>query len=97
MKDYTEAVLVEYNPNLVSYREILKKWADLAGSPYETSRQYRSAVFAVTSEQLQIAQDFVRNKWGAEAEAQAVAVEDASETRFYMAEEYHQDFLDNLG
>ena len=87
MMDHTESVLVEYDPSLVSYGDILSKWRTM-GEPYPTKTQYRWAVFCLNKMQEKIAKEFCH-------EMQHVDIEPA--TKFYMAEARHQDFLDRLG
>lgn len=85
--DYTEAILVEYDPKIVSYRQILQKWRKL-GEPYPAKRQYRSAIFCLNAEQEAIASDFCDG-------LEFVDIEPV--TKFYMAEERHQNFLARMG
>lgn len=87
MRDHTESVLIEYDPTEVSYRDILQKWKSF-GDPFPTKTQYRSAIFFLNKEQEQIAKEFCQNM-------KYVDIEPA--TKFYMAEQRHQDFLDRLG
>mmetsp|Transcript_15682 Transcript_15682/g.20450 ORF Transcript_15682/g.20450 Transcript_15682/m.20450 type:complete len:118 (+) Transcript_15682:429-782(+) len=87
--DHTEALLIEYDPTIIGYNDILQQWKDLGGEvPYPSSRQYRSGIFTTTPEQeteaIEYKEALKQNKY--------VYVEPA--TRFYMAEEYHQDFLE---
>jgi peptide-methionine (S)-S-oxide reductase len=88
MMDHTEAVLVEYDPEQISYREILQEWKRLGGTPYPSKAQYRSALFVLNDEQRDIAQDYTAN-------IEHVDVEKV--TKFYRAEERHQDFLRRMG
>jgi peptide methionine sulfoxide reductase MsrA len=82
--DHTEAVLVEFDPNVISYRQILEEWRRLVGTPYPSfKRQYRNALFHLTDRQKQDCNDV-----GSTMEY--VDVEPA--TKFYMAEDYHQNF-----
>lgn len=86
MKDYTEAVFVEFNPSIVSYEQILLKWRRLA-EPYPTKRQYRSAVWYMSSAQEAVARQFCQG-------TEFVDVEPV--TKFFMAEDRHQNFLARL-
>lgn len=43
--DHTEAVLIEYNPEEISYRGILDIWHEVDDPFTEGTRQYRSAIF----------------------------------------------------
>ena len=86
MKDYTESVLIEFDKHLITYDSILSKWKNLS-APYPTDRQYRTALFFLSKEQESLAIDASRGM-------DNVFVEPA--TRFFMAEETHQNFLDRL-
>jgi peptide-methionine (S)-S-oxide reductase len=48
--DYTEALLVEFDPQKVSYEDILKEWWDMA-APSPINRQYRTAVWYLSENQ----------------------------------------------
>jgi len=87
--DYTEALLVEYDPSVTSYEDVLKEWKTHA-DPYPSKRQYRTALWYLSDDQKERAQKFVDETWSSGA-AKYVDVEPA--TQFFMAEEYHQNFL----
>lgn len=96
IKDHTEAVLIEFDPDVVSYEDLLVDWARQS-SPYrQSSNQYRSAIFYVSEEQKEVALDTVKSlKAGAQGKKVYVDVERA--TKFYQAEEYHQNFMTKRG
>jgi peptide methionine sulfoxide reductase MsrA len=83
MKDHTESVLVEYDKNLIEYETVLRKWKEIA-NPYETKRQYRTAIFYLNASQEKVAQQVAGNM-------DHVVIEKA--TTFWLAEQRHQDFL----
>ena len=58
-------------------------------NPAWCGKQYRSAIFTFSDEQYGLAQSILK-EWG--ALGRFVAVEMASD--FYMAEEYHQKYLE---
>eukprot|EP00566_Odontella_aurita_P027162 CAMPEP_0113536948 /NCGR_PEP_ID=MMETSP0015_2-20120614/6554_1 /TAXON_ID=2838 /ORGANISM="Odontella" /LENGTH=165 /DNA_ID=CAMNT_0000436389 /DNA_START=162 /DNA_END=659 /DNA_ORIENTATION=- /assembly_acc=CAM_ASM_000160 len=96
IEDHTEAVLVEYDPRTISYEDILAEWAGL-DYPYSSGKtQYRSAVWYTSEYQREAAERTVEairtNARGREVYA---SVEPA--TKFYRAEEYHQNFLRKQG
>jgi peptide methionine sulfoxide reductase MsrA len=86
MKDHTESVLIEFDRKLIDYERVLRKWKDLS-SPYPTKRQYRTAVFFLNQEQEQVAHQVAGTM-------EHVDIEHA--TKFWMAEQRHQDFLARL-
>jgi len=88
--DYTEACLVEYNPAVHSFTDILAKWKTF-GSPYPTATQYKWAVFYLNEEQRIQAEEFRSTM------PQAEYVDVVPVTEFYQAEERHQNFLQRMG
>eukprot|EP00547_Thalassionema_nitzschioides_P003779 CAMPEP_0194221132 /NCGR_PEP_ID=MMETSP0156-20130528/29949_1 /TAXON_ID=33649 /ORGANISM="Thalassionema nitzschioides, Strain L26-B" /LENGTH=196 /DNA_ID=CAMNT_0038951435 /DNA_START=23 /DNA_END=613 /DNA_ORIENTATION=+ len=92
IKDHTEALLVEFDPAVVPYKELVHFWTTLHRPINKyTPQQYRSAVWYVTKEQQQIATSVV-NDWNARnGNALSTSVERAKS--FYCAEEYHQDYM----
>jgi peptide methionine sulfoxide reductase MsrA len=86
IQDYTEALLIEFDPSVTSYTELLKLWRSLH-TPYPSKRQYRSAIMYLNEEQAEAAQEFTKGE-------KYVNVEPA--TKFYLAEEYHQDYLKKM-
>ena len=86
MGDYTEALLVEFVPSVISYEQILEEWKNMA-EPYPSKRQYRTALWYLNDDQKENAETFVSGMRG----AKFVDVEPA--TQFFLAEEYHQNFL----
>jgi peptide-methionine (S)-S-oxide reductase len=100
---HAEAVLVEYDPQVVSYEQLLDVfWSihdptlvDRQGP--DVGEQYRSAIFYHTPEQGEAART---SKARLEAEGRfrrpiATAILPAS--TFYRAEEYHQRYLERRG
>lgn len=104
-KDHTEALLIEFDPKLVSYEDLVLEWSRSHSPRGKTKCQYRSAVWYLNEEQKEIAEEVVEGmkvymgRHRAPASVQKYiednddfsAVEEA--TRFYRAEEYHQNFM----
>lgn len=99
---HTEVVLVIFDPQLVSYEQLLAVfWA--SHDPTQGMRQgndrgtqYRSAIYTVNDEQAQAAShscEQVQQRLTA-AGLDSVTTEIAPSTAFYYAEEYHQQYLD---
>ena len=86
IQDYTEALFIEYDPTTTDLLTILGEWKKQA-SPYPQKCQYRTAVWYLNDEQKSQMVEFVDNMDG----GKYVDVEEA--TQFFMAEEYHQNFL----
>mmetsp|Transcript_16782 Transcript_16782/g.23640 ORF Transcript_16782/g.23640 Transcript_16782/m.23640 type:complete len:119 (-) Transcript_16782:305-661(-) len=94
IKDATESILIEYNPDIISFEDILVEWSRQVGfSPIrETSKQYRSAIFYVDGEQKKIAEETVKAMKSALGVSKVfTGIEPVS--AFYRAEEYHQNYF----
>ncbi|KAA9398200.1 peptide-methionine (S)-S-oxide reductase [Haloarcula sp. CBA1130] len=89
--DHTEVVQVEYDPDAVSYRELLDVvWAnhDPFSAPHK--RQYRGVVLVHDDRQREVAQrtrEDLESRTGTSVETPIEALD-----RFYLAEEYHQKY-----
>jgi peptide-methionine (S)-S-oxide reductase len=98
MTGHAEVVRITYDPNVVSYRDLLGVFfsthdpTQLNRQGADVGTQYRSAVFYHTPEQRETAREVI-----AELEAQKVwdgPIVTTLEplTEFYPAEEYHRDY-----
>ncbi len=86
MKDHTESILIEFDKKYTDYERILQKWKEIV-HPYETKRQYRASIFFLNEGQEGIARRIV-------GDMDHVDIEKA--TKFWLAEQRHQDFLAKL-
>lgn len=93
IQDYTEALLVEYNPDRISYEEILREWSGMDYPLVQQKTQYRSAIFTVNEKQHQQALAFVGKLREQYKEKGPIFVDVEPVTKFFRGEEYHQDFL----
>jgi len=94
IKDATESILIEYDPDIISFKDILVEWSRQVGfSPIrETSKQYRSAIFYVDGKQKKIAEETVKAMKSALGVSKVfTGIEPVS--AFYRAEEYHQNYF----
>ena len=53
---HTEAILIEYDPKIVSYRKLLSIFFDLHDPLKEQKTQYSSSIFVCDEEQLELAE-----------------------------------------
>jgi peptide-methionine (S)-S-oxide reductase len=98
---HTEAVLVVYDPKVISYEQLLKLFWE-SHNPTQGMRQgndvgtqYRSAIYTLTPEQKRIAEASraaFQKKLTASGYG-AITTEIAEAGPFYYAEEYHQQYL----
>lgn len=98
---HSEVVLVVYDPKQVSYAQLLKTFWE-AHDPTQGMRQgndvgtqYRSAVYTYGAEQLQEAQDSLKDYQDALKKSgyPAITTEVRAAPEFYYAEDYHQQYL----
>ena len=102
---HAEAVRVMFDPAKVSYRQLLDGFfrmhdpTQLDRQGPDVGDQYRSAVFTVDDRQATIARD-VTVRYGralAEKGYGEVTTEIAPAKTFFLAEEYHQQYLEKRG
>ncbi len=89
--DHVESVEVLYDPEVVSYGELLDvfwKAHDPSGRPY--TNQYSSVVLTTADAQLATARESARRYEAASGKSVATRIEPLS--RFYPAEDYHQKY-----
>jgi peptide methionine sulfoxide reductase msrA/msrB len=95
---HLEAVQVVYDPDKVSYGELLSFFwrhidpTDPGGQFVDRGAQYRSAIFYHNEEQRRQAEESRRLLGESGRFSKPVVTEILPFTRFYMAEVYHQDF-----
>jgi len=95
---HAEAVLVRYDPALVSYSKLLEVfWRNI--DPLAVDRQfcdvgdqYRSAIFTTGAEQRRLAEASKRKLEASGRFRQPVATQIVPAPKFYPAEDYHQDY-----
>jgi peptide-methionine (S)-S-oxide reductase len=99
---HTEIVKVSYDPARISYADLLKVFFE-NHNPTEGMRQgndvgtqYRSAVYATSPEQLEVAEQ-VRDHYQVELDRSGygrITTEIKPAGEFFYAEDYHQQYLD---
>ncbi|HEY5703056.1 MAG: peptide-methionine (S)-S-oxide reductase MsrA [Gammaproteobacteria bacterium] len=93
-----EAVQVEYDPDRVSYQELLDVfWAnvdlfDSKGQFCDKGPQYRAAIFVQNDEEEKLARLSKQALEGKTGKGLQVVTEILPTSTFYPAEEYHQDY-----
>ena len=96
VKDHSEALLIEFDPNETCLKSLLGAWTKI-DKPTTEQRQYRSFVGYLSEEQKLVAEQVVaewRKRLGSSSPLYT-SVEEA--TMFYQAEEYHQDYYLRTG
>ncbi len=93
-----EAVLIEYDPDIISYEDLLHIFfavhdpTQLNRQGADIGTQYRSAIFALNEEQERIAKETIDELNPHFGNKIVTTIEDPKV--FYPAEEYHQDYYD---
>ena len=100
---HAEAVQVEYDPNEISYDELLKVfWSNhdptsLNRQGPDIGNQYRSAIFFHDEEQKKIAQKSKDELEKSGKFQKRIVTEIVPAPEFYKAEEYHQKYFQKHG
>jgi peptide-methionine (S)-S-oxide reductase len=97
---HAEAVRIAYDPRQISYARLLQIYFSVAHNPTELNRQgpdsgtqYRSAIFPANAEQARVAKAYIAQLEQAKTFKQPLATKIEPAKTFYVAEDYHQDFL----
>jgi len=95
---HIEVVQVHYDPQVVSYRELVRKlWrsidpTDNGGQFSDRGPQYRPAIFYKNAEEKTVAEQEVRRINASGVYSKKVNIELIKFEKFYLAEDYHQDY-----
>jgi peptide-methionine (S)-S-oxide reductase len=97
---HAESVKIAYDPNRISYGQLLKIFFAIAHDPTELNRQgpdegtqYRSSIFYVNEEQKQVAVAYIKQLDDAKIFRRPIVTTVVPLAGFYPAEAYHQNFL----
>ena len=97
---HAEVVEVTFDPTKISYEDLVKLFFEthdptqVGGQGPDIGSQYRSAIFYTNEEQKEIAEKYsnILRKKGYN-----VVTEITKASKFYPAEDYHQDYYDHKG
>jgi len=99
---HAETVLVSYDPSKVSFGTLLQVFFSVGHNPTELDRQgpdvgpsYRSNIFYTNDGQKAVAEAYIAQLDNARAFPRRIVTRVDRLTKFYEAEDYHQDFLLN--
>lgn len=95
---HTEAIRIIYDPDIVSYKSLVQLGLDRLGNDvYELNKagndrgtQYRHGIYFHDDEQQKVAEELLS---GLGSEDREVMTELKKAEKFYMGEEYHQQYL----
>ena len=102
---HAEAVQVEYDPEKISYSELVKIFFEnhnpttLNRQGPDIGTQYRSGIFYHDDDQKNIASDMIEklNPLAKEKFGTDIVTKVLPASMFYMAEEYHQKYFQKMG
>jgi peptide-methionine (S)-S-oxide reductase len=98
---HAEAVQVHFDPNVVSYRDLLNVFftihdpTTLNRQGADVGTQYRSAIFYHNDEQKKIAEEVIRDLNAQKIWDRPIVTEVIKFDKFYVAEDYHQEYFAN--
>lgn len=97
---HAEAVQVRFDPDKVSYEQLLEIFFKVVHNPTELNRQgpdvgpqYRSAIFFGDETQKKAATDYIAKLGEAKVYSEPIVTQVVPLEKFYEAETYHQDYL----
>ena len=96
---HAEVVQVHFDPNIVSYRDLLNVFfaihdpTTLNRQGADAGTQYRSAIFCHDDEQKQIVEELIKDLNAQKIWDRPIVTEVTRLDRFYMAEDYHQEYF----
>lgn len=93
IQDHTEAILVEFDPSVVSYEDLVLSWTQIHHPTYQGKCQYRSAVWYLSEDQKEVAEQVVSD-WKASSSRTQLYTSVEPAISFYRGEEYHQVSFD---
>ena len=96
---HAEAVEIEYDPEVTTYKKLLDFFFQIH-NPTTLNQQgndkgtsYRSAIFYSNEEEKKEAEDFIKIVNDSKRWKDPVVTTLEPLTKFYLAEDYHQDYL----
>jgi peptide-methionine (S)-S-oxide reductase len=101
MTGHAEAVRVTFDPNMVSYRDLLNVFfaihdpTTLNRQGADVGTQYRSAIFYHNEDQKNSAEGLIKELNEQKIWDRPIVTEVAPVDKFHMAEDYHQEYFAN--
>jgi peptide-methionine (S)-S-oxide reductase len=98
---HAEVVQLTFDPNVISYRDILEIFfaihdpTTLNRQGNDVGTQYRSVIFYHSPEQKTVAEDMVRELGAENAFEEPVVTTIEPAPEFYAAEAYHQEYFES--
>ena len=98
---HAEVIQIEYNPEIVSFTELLEIFfkthdpTTLNSQGADRGTQYRSVIFYHNENQKKISGDIIRNLTDSKIWDNPIVTEVTKYEQFYNAEKYHQEYFAN--
>jgi len=98
---HAEVVQVTFDPDVTTFREILEVFfaihdpTTLNRQGNDTGTQYRSAIFYHSDAQRATAEEVMRELTASKTFHDPILTEVAPASKFYIAEDYHQEYFEN--
>jgi peptide-methionine (S)-S-oxide reductase len=98
---HAEVTQITYDPQVVTFRDLLDVFftihdpTTLNRQGYDVGTQYRSAIFYHTPEQKQVAEQTIAELNAAHVWDNPIVTEVTPIDKFYVAEDYHQEYYEN--
>lgn len=99
LTDHAEVIAITYDPAVISYGQLLRVFFAVAHNPThlnrqgnDIGRQYRSAVFFANDDEKNVAEAYIKQLNEAGVFDKPIATTLEPLTRFFVAEDYHQDY-----
>lgn len=99
---HAEAVKITFNPNKISYKELLEFFFNIHDPTqvdrqgWDVGNQYRSAIFYHNTEQKEAAENTLKNLQNSGRFKKPIATQIVPAPEFYEAEENHQKYYEKL-
>ncbi len=97
---HAESVRVHFNPEKISYGQLLQVFFSVADNPTQLNRQgpdsgtqYRSVIFYTSAEQQKAAQNYIRQLTAAHTFPDPIVTQVVPLQQFFPAEAHHQNYL----
>ena len=96
---HAEVIQVHFDPNIVAYRDLLNVFfaihdpTTLNRQGGDVGTQYRSAIFYHDDEQKKTAEELIKDLNVQKIWDRPIVTEVAKLDKFYMAEDYHQEYF----
>lgn len=97
---HAETVNIYYDSSVITYPALLKIYfsgqdpTQVNGQGPDHGTQYRSIVFYRNDKEKQLAQDYIKNMQVSGKYDEPIAVQLMPFTKFWQAEDYHQNYID---